>query len=46
MGRVVIVVAPDAGFAPVAAAWHADGEIFAAGTAEVEAAGTMFSSLA
>jgi hypothetical protein len=41
MGRIVIVVAPGAGFGPgaVAAAWNADVETSAAGTAKVEAAG-------
>jgi hypothetical protein len=41
MARIVIVVAPDAGFTPeaVAAAWNADGEVSAAGTAGTEAAG-------
>lgn len=40
MSRVVIVVAPGAGFAPdaVAAAWNDDAEGAAAGTAVVEAA--------
>jgi hypothetical protein len=41
MGRVVIVVAPGAGFGPeaVASAWNADREASAAGTAVVEDAG-------
>lgn len=41
MGRVVIVVAPGAGFGPgtLAAAWNADGEASAAGAAGLEAAG-------
>jgi hypothetical protein len=41
MGRIVIVVAPDAGCEPetVAAAWNADAEASAAGTAGTEAAG-------
>jgi hypothetical protein len=41
MGRLLIVVAPDAGIAPeaMAAAWNGDGAASAAGTARVEASG-------
>jgi len=41
MGRIVIAVAPGAGFEPgaMAAAWNADPEASAAGTAGLEAAG-------
>jgi hypothetical protein len=41
MRRVVIVVAPDAGFAPgaVSSAWNADDESSAAGAAGLEVAG-------
>ena len=40
MGRIVIVAAPSAGFAPesVAVAWNADAEASAVGMARVEAA--------
>jgi hypothetical protein len=41
MSRILVMVAPGAGFAPeaLAAAWNADGDAAAAGTARVEAAG-------